>query len=210
MIKILIADDHPVVREGIRQIVAADANIEVVGQAVDGADLLKRIGGSPVDVVLLDLTMPGLDGLDVLKQLRRAQPKIAVLVLTMHSEAQFAVRALKSGAAGFVTKDSAAQDLVDAIKKVASGGRYISPQVAERLAEHLGPDTGRPLHDQLSDREYQVLRLIAAGRSTREISEQLSLSMKTISTYRGRLFEKMKMRNTAELTAYVINNGLAE
>jgi two-component system, NarL family, invasion response regulator UvrY len=210
LIRILIADDHPVVRQGIRQIVSATRDIVVADDVTDGRQVLAATRATSPDLILLDLSMPGQDGLDVLKQLKRERPKTPVLILTMHSEDQFAVRALKAGAAGYLTKDSAPDELVDAIRKVVAGGRYVSPWLAEKLVDHLGPDSEKPRHERLSDREYQILRMIAAGKSTRDISTLLSLSVKTVGTYRSRIFEKMGFRTTAEVATYVIRNRLAE
>jgi two-component system, NarL family, invasion response regulator UvrY len=210
MIRVLIADDHPIVRQGVIQILSSTRDIVVAAEATSGRELMHQVAVTPCDIVLLDLTMPGSDGLDVLKQLRREAPQTPVLVLTMHSEDQFAVRSLRAGASGYLTKDSAPSELVGAIRKIVAGGRYISPLMAERLAAHLGPDAEQPLHERLSDREYQVLRLIAAGKSTREIAAQLSLSTKTVSTYRARILEKMEMRSAAELTAYAVRHHLAD
>ncbi|HEV2982738.1 MAG TPA: response regulator transcription factor [Vicinamibacterales bacterium] len=210
MIGVFIADDHPVVRQGIRQIVASTDDIKVVDEATTGHEALERLAASTCDLVLLDLSLPDIDGLDLLKQLRREHPRRPILILTMHSEDQFALRALKAGASGYLTKESAPGELVDAVRKVVAGGRYISQRLAETLAAHLGPDAEKPAHERLSDREYQVLRLIAAGRSTRDISAQLALSMKTISTYRARLLDKMGMKTSAELTAYAVRYHLAD
>ena len=210
MIGVFIADDHPVVRQGIRQIVAATDDITVVDEATTGHETLQRLAGTQCDLVLLDLTLPDIDGLDLLKQLKREYPQRPILILTMHSEDQFALRALKAGASGYLTKESAPGELVGAVRKVVAGGRYISQRLAESLAAHLGPDEEKPAHERLSDREYQVLRLIAAGRSTRDISTQLSLSSKTVSTYRARLLDKMGMKTSAELTAYAVRHHLAD
>jgi DNA-binding NarL/FixJ family response regulator len=210
MIKVLIADDHPVVRQGLLQILSATDDILVAGEATSGHEVLERAQCAECDVVILDLSMPGIDGLDVLKQLKRERPRLPVLILTMHAEDQFAIRALKAGASGYLTKESAPAQLVGAVRRVFGGGRYISAQLAERLADHLGPENERFGHEKLSDREYHVLRLIAAGRSTREISADLSLSVKTISTYRARIFEKMQMKTPAELAAYVVRNRLTD
>jgi DNA-binding NarL/FixJ family response regulator len=210
MIKVLIADDHPVVRQGIRQIVTQSADIAIAGEATNGPETREQVDRLLPDLVLLDLTMPGSDGLQVLKDLKRDRPHLPVIILTMHCEDQFAIRALKAGAAGYLTKESAPEELVGAIRKVVSGGRYVSPWLAEKLATYLGSDVDKPLHELLSDREYQVLRLIASGKSTREIAEALSLSAKTISTYRARLLEKMRMKSSTELTAYVLRNRLAD
>ena len=210
MIGVFIADDHPVVRQGIRQIVAATDDITVVDEATTGHEALQRLSDVQCDLVLLDLSLPDIDGLDLLKQLKREYPQRPILILTMHSEDQFALRALKAGASGYLTKESAPAELVGAVRKVVAGGRYISQRLAESLAAHLGPDAEKPVHERLSDREYQVLRLIAAGRSTRDISTQLSLSSKTVSTYRARLLDKMAMKTSAELMAYAVRHHLAD
>ena len=210
MIRVFIADDHPIVRQGLRQILAATSDIVVAGEATTGRELLDELNVAGIDAILLDLTMPGIDGMDVLKQLRRDWPQIPVLVLTMHSEDQFAVRTLRAGASGYLTKDSAPAELVGAIRRIVTGGRYISTWVAEKLAAHLGPDSEKPAHERLSDREYQVLRLIAGGKSTREIAGELQLSSKTVGTYRSRILEKMRMHSSAELTAYAVRNHLAD
>jgi two-component system invasion response regulator UvrY len=209
-IRVLIADDHPVVREGIRTIVSASPDVTVVGDVDDGYAVFEQVRRSAPDVVLLDLSMPGIDGLDVLKQLKRERPRLPVLILTMHSEDQFAIRALKAGAAGYVMKDSAPAELVGAIRKVVAGGRHVSPWLAEKLAEQLGGDSEKRPHERLSDREYQILRMIAAGQSTREVAEALAISVKTVGTHRTRIFDKMGLKSTAELAAYVVRNRLAE
>jgi DNA-binding NarL/FixJ family response regulator len=210
MIRVIVADDHPVVRQGLRQIVEASEDIVVAGEATDGRDVLDVTVKHPADILLLDLSMPGLDGLDVLKQLRHDRVEIPVLVLTMHSEDEFALRAFKAGASGYLTKDSAPTELVAAIRRVVAGGRYVGPRLAEKLAGYLSREGERPLHERLSDREYQVLRMIAAGKTTREIAETLSLSIKTIGTYRARILEKMGMRTSAELIAYAVRQDLAD
>ncbi|MDP9323086.1 MAG: response regulator transcription factor [Acidobacteriota bacterium] len=210
MIRIIVADDHPVVRRGIGQIVAAAGDMRVADEAATGRELLDRARTVDHDLVLLDLSMPEMIGLDLLKQLKRERPKIPIVILTVSSENQFAIRALKAGAAGYLTKDTAATELVGALRKVVTGGRYLSPSMAERLAGHLTADADRPLHEKLSDREYQVLRMIAAGKSTRRISTELSLSVKTIGTYRARIFEKMQMKSPAELAAYAVRNRLSD
>jgi len=211
MIRVFIADDHPVVRKGIRQIVADTGDIVVVGEAMNGREAIELVGGIvPCDLVLLDLSLPDRDGLDVLKQLRREHPSIRVLILTMHSEDQFAIRALKAGAAGYLTKDGAPAELIGAIRKIVAGGRHVTTRLAERLVAHLGPDAEQPAHERLSDREYQVLRMIAAGKSTRQISAELALSVKTVNTYRSRLLDKMNMKSAAELAAYAVRHRLAD
>jgi two-component system invasion response regulator UvrY len=211
MIRVFISDDHPVVRKGIRQIVSEMPDIVVVGEATTGRETLDLVGHViPCDLILLDLSLPDRDGLDVLKALRREHPSIRVLVLTMHSEDQFAVRALKAGAAGYLTKDGAPAELIGAIRKIVGGGRHVNARLAERLVAHLGPDAERPAHERLSDREYQVLRMIAAGKTTRQISAELALSMKTVSTYRARLLDKMRMKSAAELAAYAVRHRLTD
>jgi DNA-binding NarL/FixJ family response regulator len=210
VIRIVIADDHPVVRQGIRQIVGAAGDMLVADEATDGRELLQRARSTPHDLVLLDLSMPATDGLDVLKQLKRERPNVHVVILTMSPEDQFAIRALKAGAAGYLTKEGAAIELVGAIRKAMAGGRYLSARVAEKLADHLVGNVEGSLHDGLSDREYQVMRMIAAGKPTRHIAEELALSVKTVSTYRARIFEKMRMRSPAEVAAYVVRNQLSD
>src|SRR5215212_9057615 len=209
MIKIFIADDHPVVRQGVRQIVALHDDLVVAGEATTGRETVERLPQLTCDVVLLDLSLPDIDGLDLLKDLRRTRPQTPVLVLTMHSEAQFAVRALKAGAAGYVTKESAPSELVTAIRKVVVGGHYVTAGLAERLAANISGGGAMP-HEALTDREYQVFRLMAAGQSSRQIATALSLSIKTVSTHRARIFEKMQMTSAAQLAAYAVRNRLAD
>jgi len=209
MIKIFIADDHPVVRQGVRQIVALHDDLVVAGEATTGRETVERLPQLTCDVVLLDLSLPDIDGLDLLKDLRRAQPQTPVLVLTMHSEAQFAVRALKAGASGYVTKESAPSELVTAIRKVVVGGHYVTAGLAERLAANISGGGAMP-HESLTDREYQVFRLMAAGQSSRQIATALTLSIKTVSTHRARIFEKMQMTSAAQLAAYAVRNRLAD
>lgn len=210
MIRVLIADDHPIVRQGIQKIVDANADMRVASEAVDAQQTLERAASDPVDLVLLDLAMPGADGLDVLKDLKRRQPQLPVLVLTMYSEEQFAIRALKAGAGGYLTKDAVPEELVRAIRTVVGGRHYISSTLGDRLATTLVEGSGSAPHENLSDREYQVFRRIAAGRTTREISADLKLSVKTVATYRGRILEKMGLRSNAELVSYAIRNGLTD
>jgi DNA-binding NarL/FixJ family response regulator len=210
MIKVLIADDHAVVREGLKQILAETPDIEVVAEATHGQEVLDKIRSTPVDVVVLDIAMPGRSGLDVLLHLKRERPSLPVLVLSIHPEDQYAVRVLKAGACGYLTKESAPDQLIAAIRKVVVGGKYVSPSLAEKLAFDLEADVDKPLHETLSDREYEVLCQIALGKTVKEIADKLSLSVKTISTYRSRILEKMKMKNNAELTHYVIRQGLVE
>lgn len=210
MIKILIADDHAIVREGLKQIVAETSDIVVADEASTGHEVLDKVRANDYDVVVLDISMPGGDGLNILKQIKREIPKLSVLVLSMHPEEQYAVRVLKAGAAGYLTKESAPDELISAIRKVATGRKFVSSFLAEKLALDLESDRGTLPHEMLSDREYQVMCMIASGKRTKEIAEELYLSIKTISTYRSRILEKMRMKNNAELTHYAVKQGLVE
>ncbi len=208
MLKILLADDHAVVRQGVKQILVEAFNKAIYGEAQNAHELLELIHKERWDMVVLDLTMPGGSGLDVLKQIKHDHPQLPVLILSMHPEDQYAVRTLKAGAAGYLNKESAPEELIQALRKILRGGKYISASVAEELVLHVGPEDDRPPHKQLSDREYQVLCMIASGKAVKEIATELSLSAKTISTYRARILEKMNMKTNAELTHYAIQNGL--
>jgi two-component system invasion response regulator UvrY len=210
MIRTLIADDHAVVRQGLKQILGGTPEMTVAGEATTGQEVLDKVRAEAWDVVILDISMPDRSGLDVLKQLKSERPKLPVLVLSMHSEDQYAVRVLKAGASGYLTKDSAPDELVKAIRKVVSGGRYVSSFLAEKLAFEIGTDSSRVPHETLSDREFQVLRLIAAGKSVTEIAAELSLSVKTVSTYRARLLQKMNLGTNAELMHYAMQNHLID
>ncbi|MGH7496908.1 MAG: response regulator [bacterium] len=208
MIKIFITDDHPIVREGLKQTLRETPDIAVSGEASNGEETLDDLRNQEVDVVLLDISLPGRSGLDILSQLRLAYPNLKILILSTYPEEQYAIRALKTGAAGYLTKESAPEELITAIRKVACGGKYVSAALAERLAFNLtGEATARP-HEKLSNREYQVMCLIASGKTAKEIALALSLSDKTISTYRRRILDKMHMRHNAELTHYAIQQGL--
>jgi DNA-binding NarL/FixJ family response regulator len=210
MIKVLIADDHPIVRQGLRQILAGTPDLEVAGEAVNSQEALDQVRVGGWDVLVLDITMPDRSGFDILKHLKHEQPDLPVLILSIHAEDQLAMRALKAGAAGYLTKENAPEELVKAIRKVIGGGRYISPRLAETLAFNLNTTSERPRHETLSDREFQVLQLIAGGKTLMEIAEELSLSAKTVSTYRTRLMEKLDLRTNAELMRYALNLGLVE
>jgi DNA-binding NarL/FixJ family response regulator len=209
MIKILIIDDHPIVRRGLKEIVSEEPDIVVAGEAQNSREALELIRKQKWDVVVLDITMPDSNGLEILKQLRKERPKLPVLVLSIHSEEQYAVRVLKSGGAGFMNKETAPAELVKAIRKVVAGGKYVSPTLAERLASDL--ESGeRQLHENLSGREFQVMCMIASGKTVKEIAEGLFLSVKTVSTHRTRILKKMKMRTNAELTYYAVRNRLVD
>lgn len=208
MLRILLADDHAVVRQGVKQILAEAFSQATFGQAQNAQELLELVGSDHWDIVVLDLTMPGGNALDALKQIKNSHPQLPVLILSMFPEDQYAVRTIRAGAAGYLNKESAPEELVQAIRKILHGGEYISPSVADELVLYARHDDDQPPHKHLSDREYQVLCLIASGKEVKEISSELSLSAKTISTYRARILVKMNMKTNAELTYYAIHNGL--
>jgi DNA-binding NarL/FixJ family response regulator len=208
--RILLVDDHTVVRRGLKQILAEEFKRAVFGEARNAQEALDLVGTAPWNIVVLDITLPGRSGLDVMREIKKQRPRLPVLVLSIHPENQFAVRVLKLGAAGYMTKESAAEELVQAVKKVLAGGRYVSRPLAETLATNLSSDAAKPPQELLSDREFQVLRLIAAGRIVSEIARELALSVKTISTYRGRILEKMGLRNNAELMHYAMQHQLVD
>ncbi len=211
MIRVLIADDHPIVRQGLRQILAETGDIEVIAEAAAGHEVMTCIRKHRLDVIVLDLSMPGSSGLDTLKQIKEEYPALAVLVLSVHPEDQYAVRALRAGASGYLTKNSAPNDLVTAIRKLAAGGRFITPSLGEKLAEGLqNPIDDRPIHEVLSDREFEVFRLLAKAKTVGEIAEKLFLSPKTVSTYRHRILEKTGLKTNAELMRYAVDHGIAE
>jgi DNA-binding NarL/FixJ family response regulator len=208
MIRLLIADDHPVVREGLRRIVQDAPGLEVVGEVASGPELLERLPRLPADIVLLDVTMPGPGFLEVLQRLRSEHPTVAVLVLSVHPEDQYAVRALRAGASGYLTKDHSPEELTEAIRRVYRGHKYVSPQLAERLATDLAAGARDHRHELLSDREYEVLCLLGSGRTVKDIARSLKLSPKTVSTYRTRVLEKMRASSNADLVRYAALNGL--
>jgi two-component system invasion response regulator UvrY len=210
MLRILVADDHPIVRQGVKQIIADTTDMIVADEASNGPEVLSKIRAGSYDAVLLDISLPGVNGIDVLRQLRNERPRPPVLILSVHPEEQYAVRALRAGASGYLTKESAPDELVAAIRKISTGGKYITSSLAEKLAFDLEKKDEELPHRTLSDREYQILCMIASGRTVTEIAEELSLSVKTISTYRTRILEKMKMENNAQLTYYAIRNRLVE
>ncbi len=208
-IHVLIADDHAIVREGLKQILATTRDIVVSGAAADGAEAIKLARKHPASILLLDISLPDRNGIDVLKQLRKEIPTLAVLILSMHREDLYAIRALKAGAVGYLTKQSAPSELVSALREIAGGRKYISPQLAQELANAIQEDREALPHEKLSDREYQTLTMIAAGKSVTDIANELALSVKTISMYRTRLLQKMRLKHNAELTHYVIKNQLS-
>lgn len=208
MIKVLVADDHAIVRRGLIQILAEQPDMTVVGEAQDAQELFDLTRKEPWDVVILDVSMPGRSGLEVLKELKTDFPLRPVLMLSVHPEDQYAVRTLKAGASGYLSKDSAPGELVGAVRKAVQGGKYVSASLAEKLAFNLAPDPDRARHETLSDREFQVLCRLASGKTVSEIADEMNLSVKTISTYRTRVLEKMQMKNNAELTHYAIQHGL--
>jgi len=210
MLRILIADDHPVFRRGLKQIIQETADMVVAAEAVDGREALLKARTGDYDVVLLDITMQIKNGVDVLSQLKHERPTLPVLMLSMHPEEQYAVRALRAGASGYLTKESAPEELVAAIRKVSTGGKYVSASLAERLASIVQEDGGPLPHETLSGREYQIMCLIAAGRTVSEAARELALSVKTVSTYRARILEKLRLKNTAELIRYATKNELVE
>jgi two-component system invasion response regulator UvrY len=209
MIRVLIADDHPIVRRGLLQIVADQPDMTVVAETGDGREALRLAANHPLDVIVLDMSMPGLSGLEVLNQLKRVHPRVPVLILSAHPEGELALRLIKAGAAGYLNKEIAPEELAGAIRRVAGGRKYVSPALAELLADSLQGGEGPP-EASLSDREYQVLRLIACGKTVSEIAGEIALSVQTISTYRARILEKMNMRTNAELVHYCIRNHLVD
>ena len=210
IIKIVIADDHAIVREGLKQIVAEEKDMQVCGEAEDASSLMDLLKKENWSIVVLDINMPGKSGLEALKDIKQLYPDLPVLILSMFSEDQYGLRAIKAGASGYLKKVSATTELVVAIRKIVSGRKYINPELAEKLAENFGNNKNNLLHQKLSDREYQIMCNIALGKSAEEIAEELSLSINTIYTYRNRILEKMSMKSNVELTQYAIQNKLIE
>ncbi|MDQ5857479.1 MAG: response regulator transcription factor [Acidobacteriota bacterium] len=208
MKRILIVDDHPIVRDGLKQILAETEDLVVGAEAGNADDALALVRESDWDLVVLDITLPGRTGIDLLRDLRRERPLLPVLILSIHSEDELGVRAVKAGASGYLSKECASDDLVRAIQLIVSGNKYISRSLAERLIEEIQRDTNKPPHETLSDREYEVMALIAAGKSMKEVGAALSLSKSTVSTYRQRVFDKLKVRSNAEITRYALHHGL--
>jgi two-component system, NarL family, invasion response regulator UvrY len=206
MLRILIADDHPIVRRGLQQILSSEADVANVGEAQNSTEVFELVRSQQWDVVVLDITMPGRGGLDTLKELKRLYPALPVLILSMHPEDQYAVRAFRSGAAGYINKESAPDELVKAIRKITRGGKYVSPTLGEKIAFVMEAEPSS--HHSLSDREYQVMILMASGKTLTQVAGEMSLSVKTISTYRERILSKMKMKSNAELTYYAIKHNL--
>jgi len=210
MIKVLIVDDHEIFREGIKKVLGNSNGITISGESADGRDACKKVAAGSYDVVLLDLNLPGMDGLDVLKEIRRMKPHLPVLILSMYPEDKYAVRILKAGAFGYLSKSSISNELITAVKKIQQGKKYISTALAETIADSFDRDAEKPLHVDLSDREFQVLKLIAQGNTVGQISESLCLGITTISTYRSRILDKMGMKNNAELTRYALKQELVD
>jgi two-component system, NarL family, invasion response regulator UvrY len=210
MMRILIADDHAVVRKGLRQILEEASDIVVGGEASNGREVLEKIRAGGWDALVLDITMPGQTGLEVLKEVKQEAPRLPVLMLSMHAQEQYATRVLKAGASGYLPKESAPEELIKAIRKVCSGGKYVSADQAEKLIYLFDNASDKAPHELLSDREFEVLRAIASGRTVSQIAAEVHLSVKTVSTYRARILEKMRMKTNAELTTYAVRNGLVQ
>ena len=207
-LRILVVDDHPIVRQGLKQTLADAADVGEIGEAANGHQALDLIRQQDWDAVVLDIGLPGRGGIEILKDIKRERPNLPVLILSMHSEDQYAIRALRAGAGGYLTKEAATDRLLEALRKITTGGRFISADLAERLAMELTLDVAGPPHASLSDREFEVLCLIGSGLSVGDIADRMSLSVKTVSTYRARILEKMRMKNNAELMQYVLTNRL--
>jgi DNA-binding NarL/FixJ family response regulator len=210
MIRVLLVDDHPILRRGLREILVSGLESVVCGEAENSQEVLEQVQSNAWDLVILDINLPGRSGLEVLGDLRRLRPKLPVLVLSIHAEDQYARRLLKAGACGYLRKETAPEELIAAVRKVVTGGRYVSPTLAEKLVLDLDADAETPTHERLSDREFEILRLIGSGKQVSQIAEELHLSVTTISTYRARILEKLNLSTTAELVRYAVRNNLVE
>jgi len=210
MLKILVADDHPVVRQGIMRIIEDTQDMKVTGEAGNGMDVLKQIKEKEFDLILLDISMPGSDGLEVIRELKKSKPGVPVLILTIHPEKYYGLRMLQAGASGYLTKQNAPYELIEAIRKVSQGGMYISNSLAEMLVTSKRTGVGKPRHETLSDREYQVMYMIATGKKVKAIANDLSISVKTIHVHRRHIMEKMNMTSNADIIHYAIQNGILE
>lgn len=208
--KIIIADDHAIVREGLKQILSDSLHITSIDDVSDGIELLNKIQKNDYDIIILDISMPGKSGIETLRDIKSIKPNIPVLMLSIHPEEQYAIRVLKAGASGFISKDSAPDELIAAVEKIIGGHKYITPTLAEKLASEISPAKDKPAHEYLSNREFEVFKMIAAGNTITEIANSFNLSVKTISTYRARIYEKMNLSSRAELTQYAIQNKLIE
>jgi DNA-binding NarL/FixJ family response regulator len=210
VIRVLLADDHVIVRAGLRELLADTGDVTVTGEAGNGQEVLASVRSCDYDVLVLDMSMPGRSGLELIRQVKGEKPRLPILVLSMHGEAQYAVRAIRAGASGYLTKDSAAEQLVAAIRRIAAGGAYVSPETAERLALDFNRPSEAAPHTLLSDREFQVFQMIVAGKTTSDIADALSLSVKTVSTHKSRILEKMSLGNQAELVRYAVRHKLVD
>ena len=210
MIRVLIADDHPIVREGLKRIFEREGGVEVVGEARTGQEVINKLRKVSSDLVLLDIRMPGKNFLDTLEDIRGEFPSVRVIIVSMHTEREYILRSIRAGAAGYLSKESVSEELIAAVKRVHNGGRYISPAVSEKLMLYMEDGADAPLHEKLSDREYQVMREIARGRSTREIAAGLFISENTVATYRSRVLDKMNLNSTADLIIYAVRNDLID
>lgn len=206
--KIILVDDHELIREGLKKVIAKESDIKVVGEASDADGMFELLNNNEIDIIVLDITLPGRSGLDLIDEIKTQWPKCKILILSMHPEDRFAVRALKAGASGYLTKGTASKSLIEALRKIEDGRKYISPSLAEHLALELDTDHDKPLHERLSNREFEVMRLIAEGKAVSEIAEMLYISVNTVTSYRSRIMEKMKMKSNAEIIRYALEQKL--
>lgn len=206
--RIILVDDHELIREGLKKVIAKESDIDVIGEAQNADEMFEILSKNKIDIVILDITLPGRSGLDLISEIKTHYPDTRILILSMHPEDRFAVRALRAGAFGFITKGTASKILIEALRKIADGRKYITPTLAEHLALELDVDHDKPLHENLSNREFEVMRLIAEGKSVSEIAEMLFISVNTVTSYRSRIMEKMKMKTNAEIIRYAIEQNL--